>query len=58
MKLTVKDLRAIVGYLEVAKATTERGIKESAEGSCYHDIMVHQLEGITALIDKIDGLEI
>ncbi len=58
MKLTVKDLRAIVCYLEVAKATTERGIRDGTEGSCYHDIMVHQLEGITALIDKIDSLEI
>lgn len=57
MKLTLKDMRAIVGYLEVAKATTERNLKESGEG-CYHDAMARQLEGITALIEKIDNLEI
>lgn len=57
MKLTLKDLRAAIGYLEVAKAVTERNLKESGEGY-YHDAMARQLEGITALIEKIDNLEI
>ena len=57
MKLALKDMRAVIGYLEVAKAVTERNLKESGEG-CYHDAMARQLEGITALIEKIENLEI
>ncbi len=57
MKLTLKDMRAVIGYLEVAKAVTERHLKESGEG-CYYDAMARQLEGITALIEKIENLEI
>ena len=57
MKLTLKGMRAVIGYLEVAKAVTERNLKESGEG-CYHDAMARQLEDVTALIEKIENLEI
>ncbi|MBR4908169.1 MAG: hypothetical protein IKZ43_04065 [Acidaminococcaceae bacterium] len=57
MNLTVKDMRAIVGFLEVAKAVTERNLRDSAEG-CYHDAMTRQLDSVTALIEKIENLEI
>lgn len=57
MRLTVKDLREIMGFLEVAKSTTERALRESPEG-IYHDTMARQLERITALMERVDGLEV
>lgn len=57
MRLTVKDLREIIGFLEVAKSTTERALRDSPEG-IYHDAMTRQLERITALMARVDGMEV
>ena len=58
MRLTFKDIREILGYLEVAKATTERGLRESSPESIYHKTMTEQLAKVTALIEKIENMEV
>lgn len=39
MKLTIKDMKDVLGFLDVAKSTTERAIRNSSDGSCYMDAM-------------------
>lgn len=58
MKLTVKDLNKILGYLEVAKATTERALKESNPTSKYAECMERQLDGINTIIQRIENMEV
>ena len=58
MKLTIKDMKDVLGFLDVAKSTTERAIRNSSEGSCYKDAMKRQLEKLEALIEKIENIEV
>lgn len=57
MKLTIKDMKEVLNFLDVAKATTERAIRNSSEGS-YKDAMTRQLERLEALIEKIENIEV
>lgn len=56
MKLTIKDMKEVLNFLDVAKGTTERAIRDSSEGS-YKDAMTRQLERLEALIEKIENIE-
>ena len=56
MKVTLKDMSKILGYLDVTKATTERAIKEST--GTYKECMQNQLGDIEALIAKIENIEV
>lgn len=55
MKLTIKDMREVLNFLDVAKFTTERAIINSSYGSSYKDAMKRQLERLEALIEKIEN---
>lgn len=58
MKLTIKDMKEVLDFLDVAKATTERAIRDSSVGSSYKDAMTRQLERLEALIEKIENIEV
>lgn len=58
MKLTIKDLTEIVSYLEVAQRGTARAVEESDPASIYHKVMEEQHQKITALIDRINSMEV
>ena len=57
MKLTIKDMKEVLNFLDVAKGTTERAIRNSSEGS-HKDAMTRQLERLEALIEKIENIEV
>lgn len=58
MKLTIKDMKEVLNFLDVAKATTERAIRDSSDGSSYKDAMKRQLARLETLIKKIENVEI
>ena len=58
MKLTVKDMAEVLSFLEIAQRSTESAIKNSNPDGIYHKCMTEQLERITALIQRIETVEI
>lgn len=58
MKLTIKDMKEVLNFLDVAKATTERAIIDSSYSSSYKDAMKRQIARLETLIKKIENIEI
>lgn len=58
MKLTLKDMINAIGFLEVAKSTTERALKGAEPTSIYAETMRQQLKKVTDLIERFNNLEL
>lgn len=56
--MTIKDMKDILGFLEIAQRVTERNIRESKEGSTLHECFTSQLERLNDLIKRLEETEI